>query len=92
MPRGKTGEQLKHIWAKKRERGHGVFTVTVRGVLAEKIRDAAVASGCHSVEAWAREALEYMVHEHRSGKYRADPFRHTASNQDDESDLMAVYF
>lgn len=83
MPKGKTSEAVKAIWAKRRHQKHGNITVTIRGPLSDKIRQVSLESGIHDANAWCREALEFMVFEHRSGRFRPDPYRHTARNNDD---------
>lgn len=80
MPRGKTSEAVKSIWAKRRHQKHGNITVTIRGALAEKIRQASIESEIHDANAWCREALEFMMFEHRSGRFHPDPYRHTANH------------
>jgi hypothetical protein len=41
--------------------------------LAEKIRDVSLVSRSASAAHWCLEALEFMMDEHRSGKYRPTP-------------------
>jgi hypothetical protein len=63
--------------------------VKVRGDLAEKIRDVSLVSRSASAAHWCLEALEFMLLEHRSGKYRATPSEQYAErNGNDFSHLI----
>lgn len=63
--------------------GIGPIRLTISGPMAERIRALASASRASSPAKWCEEALEFMVLEHRSGKFRPDPLRHNARNGDD---------
>lgn len=67
-------------------RGAEPVTVTLPGKLSEKVRDAAAASRCSSAAKWVVEAVEYMLMEHRVGKYRPDPKRFGNRNNEEEND------
>jgi hypothetical protein len=61
----------------------GPIVLTINGRLAERVRELARDSGASSVESYCEMMLEWFVVEHRSGKERVDPLRHT-SRHDDE--------
>lgn len=82
MLRGRTSADMKRLWEKRRAQRHGHITVKIHGPLADKIRALSVESGIHDARAWCREALEFMLSEHRSGRFRGDPDRHAARNGD----------
>lgn len=67
------GQHSKRIIGEPRPRGQGPITVTVRGDLAEKIRDLSLVCRSASAAHWCLEALEFMLLEHRAGKYRPTP-------------------
>lgn len=74
-------------------RGQGPVRVRIPGRLAERVRDAADASHSHSAASWALEAIEYMLDEHRSGRYRGTPMSYSerARSDWDEADDLDIY-
>jgi hypothetical protein len=60
---------------------------TLDGPMAVRIKELARESGT-TAAIWVREALEYMLMEHRAGRYRPDPDRHWARNGDDAEHVV----
>jgi hypothetical protein len=73
-------EKVRDLDGEYTRRGSGVVTVALPLALSEKVRDAAEASRCSSASKWAEQAIEFMLMEHRAGKYRPDPDRFTRRN------------
>jgi len=60
---------------------------TLDGPMAMRIRDLAKESGT-TAASWVREAIEFMLHEHRSGRYRPEPTRHWERNGNDADHVL----
>lgn len=69
--------------APTRPRGEGPITLTISGALAEKIRDISMICRSASAHTWCLEALEFMLDEHRSGRYRVPADHYTERNGND---------
>lgn len=70
-------------------RGHGPIRLRIQGKLAERVRDVADAAHSSSAAHWALEAIEYMLDEHRSGRYRGSPMSYSerAGSDWDEAEV-----
>jgi len=68
-------------------KGRGPITLKINGRLAERIRDMAESSRASSAANWCLEALEFMLDEHRSGKYRPTSSEQYHERNGNEADV-----
>jgi len=70
-----------------RKDGNGDLIIPCDHPLNMRIKELAKESQT-TAASWALEALEFMLHEHRAGRFRPNPGRHWERNGSDETHVV----